>query len=350
MSTESVRGCRARGTLWTDARRIAFLAYLLSSLTVPLGAAQNARQIAQNAFPAVALLVTDDASGQPLSLGSGFVVRSGYVVTNLHVIEGAARGYAKVLGHEQKYDISGVSAVDETHDLVILSVSGLVAPSLELGDSRNVAVGDEIYAIGNPKGLEGTFSQGIVSGIRNVNTDVLLQITAPISPGSSGGPVLNDKGKVIGVAAATFTGGQNLNFAIPSSYVESLLSRVGKDVAPLSSRGTTAQNRSILNQLGGKTVEGVVGETLSWESDVLQWGDYSFSVRNKLNQSVEDVYCLVIFMDETKTPIDVDVVRFKGTIPAGLAKRVKSKVDGSVQKLTRWLQFRVLDFRIVESQ
>ena len=79
---------------------------------------------------------------------------------------------------------------------------------------------------GNPQGLEGTFSQGIVSSIRVLGADKILQITAPISPGSSGGPVLNEKGQVIGVSVATFRGGQNLNFAIPSKLSQKVAWKV----------------------------------------------------------------------------------------------------------------------------
>ncbi len=324
--------------------------FFLLSLLVPPVAAQNPQQIAQKSFSSVALLVTEDVHGQPLGLGSGFVPLPGYILTNYHVVEGASRGQVKMIGRDQKYTIAGISAVDEIHDLVILSIPGLNAPALTLGDSADVSVGDPVYAIGNPKGLEGTFSQGIVSAIRHVNSEVLLQITAPISPGSSGGPVLNDKGKVIGVAAATYTGGQNLNFAIPSSYVESLLGRAKKDATPLAPGRVSSENRSILGQIGGKSVEGVVGENLDWTYQYNHFGYYSLSIRNQLNQPVEDVYCLVIFLDENKIPIDVDVVRYRGLIPAGLAKRLTGKVDGSVQKLTRWLEFRVSDFHIAESQ
>jgi len=96
-----------------------------------------------------------------------------------------------------------------------------------------VAVGDEVFVVGNPYGLEGTLSQGIMSGLRSVGPDSLLQITAPISPGSSGGQVLNSQGEVIGVAVATLTDGQNLNFAIPVSYLKAFLTEV-KSLRPLS--------------------------------------------------------------------------------------------------------------------
>ena len=203
---------------------IGWRALLCGAILMLVGAravhAQTAQQIAKRAFGSTVLLVLEDASGQPRSLGSGFFVLDDEIATNLHVVEGAATGYAKLVGQKTKYDLEGITAVDAERDLVVLKISAPGAHALSLGDSDSVQVGDSVYAVGNPQGLEGTFSQGIVSSIREVGEDTLLQITAAISPGSSGGPVLNGKGEVIGVSVATFKGGQNLNFAIPSEYLK----------------------------------------------------------------------------------------------------------------------------------
>ena len=99
----------------------------------------------------------------------------------------------------------------------------LALHGLPLGDSSAVEVGEEVYAVGNPEGLEGTFSQGIISGIRRVGDRDLIQITAPISHGSSGGPVLNKHGQVVGIAVGAIRTGQNLNFAIPASELQLLV-------------------------------------------------------------------------------------------------------------------------------
>ena len=153
-------------------------------------------EIAKNAFASTVLLVMEDANGQPLSLGSGFCVGDGKLASNIHVIAGAARGYAKLVGENTKYDIEGIAALSSETDLVVVKISGGCSQALSLGNSDAVQVGDSVYAVGNPQGLEGTFSQGIVSSIRELGSNKLLQITAPISPGSSGGPVLNEKGEV----------------------------------------------------------------------------------------------------------------------------------------------------------
>jgi hypothetical protein len=323
--------------------------------------AQTAQEIAKKAFQSTVLLVMEDANGQPKSLGSGFFVREGEIASNLHVVEGSARGYAKVVGQKTKFDIEGVTAVDAERDLVLLKVSSASTRFLAIGRSEDVQVGEPVYAVGNPQGLEGTFSQGIVSSIREVGTDRLLQITAPISPGSSGGPVLNTKGEVIGVSVATFRGGQNLNFAIPSSYLTALLSKPSR-LQPLKAAAAQKTDKSLLADLGGRSSEGVIGTQFVWESFVkyelsfFYDGEFSLSLKNQLREAVKGVYLLVIFYDSQDSPVDVSVVTYAGLIPAGLAKRVSGRTDGSVQKLTTprrsatpatKVEFRVLDFQIV---
>jgi len=294
--------------------------------------AQTAQEIAKKAFGSTLLLVMEDANNQPLSLGSGFFVRDGEVASNLHVVEGAARGYAKIIGQKAKYDIEGITTVDPERDLVVLKISGARAGALALGNSESVQVGETVYAVGNPQGLEGTFSQGIVSSIREVGTDKLLQITAPISPGSSGGPVLNGKGEVIGVSVATFKGGQNLNFAIPSNYLKTLLGKAGP-AKPLAQAKPAKSQRSILADLGGKNTEGVIGENFTYDGTSLPTGEYSFSLANRLRDPVRDIYCLIVFYDLEGKPLDVAMQRYSALIPGGLAKRIKGRVDESVEKL-----------------
>ena len=320
--------------------------------------AQTPQEVAKKTFRSVVLLVMEDQNGQPLSLGSGFFVADNLVATNLHVIEGASGGYAKLVGTSSKLNIDGTQGVDKLRDLALLRLSSAPAPSLVLGESEKVAVGDPVYAVGNPQGLEGTFSQGIVSGIRKLGSDTLLQITAPISPGSSGGPVLGSTGTVIGVAVATFQGGQNLNFAIPSSYLRSLMDKKG-DLAPLRNSARATGEKSILASLGDRGTEGVVGDQFQWS---WKWhgplaGGYSFSLRNNLRQPVRDIYYLVVFYDRSGAPIEVDPVHLREIVPAGLARRVTSGVHQSVQELTTpdnsqtpttRVEVRILDFRLVE--
>jgi hypothetical protein len=302
--------------------------FLLCFVDIP-AYAQTPQEIARKAFASTVLLVMEDANGQPFALGSGFFVRDGEIASNLHVVEGAARGYAKLVGKRKKYDIEGFTAVDPERDLVVLKISGRGARAVALGNSESVEVGETVYAVGNPQGLEGTFSQGIVSSIREVGDNKLLQITAPISPGSSGGPVLNDKGEVLGVSVATVRGGQNLNFAIPSNYLKALLGKAGS-VKSLSEAKPGKTQRSLFADIGGRSVDGVVGANLTYDSE---FGDFSFSLINKLRDPVRNVYCLIVFYDGQGTPLDVQAIHYSGVIPDGLAKRITGSVDPSVQHL-----------------
>jgi len=204
------------------------IAILLSIASACFG--QSARDIARVAFKSVVLLEMNDSNGQPLSLGSGFFISSGIIATNAHVIEGASSGTAKLVGDTHTLQILGTVAVDRNADLALLKVDSS-APSLVLGSSTSPAVGDNVYVVGNPLGLEGTFSAGIISGVRQIEEDSILQMTAPISPGSSGGPVMDNSGVVIGVAEATFSNGQNLNFAVPTLYLSKLLASVSKQLS-----------------------------------------------------------------------------------------------------------------------
>jgi S1-C subfamily serine protease len=288
--------------------------FLAIGIAVPANA-QNARQIAKRVFPSTVLLVMEDAKGQPLSQGSGFFVTPDTVATNFHVIEGSKSGFAKLVGKRQTFEVVGVVAVDQQHDLALLKLKGVKAPSLKLAGGENVAVGDTVYAVGNPLGLEGTFTRGIVSGIRHSKTDAFLQISAPISPGSSGGPVLNSKGQVIGVATSTFKGGQNLNFAVPSTYVKAAIASmtsprqlVGIQILPKPKGGVGGR---------GKSIDGVAVTHLQRNSS---YGFY-YSVRNKTRRNIKNITILFILKDRLGEPIDTIRQRVEGEVPARLAKR-----------------------------
>ena len=197
--------------------------------TAPAQTTLPSEDIAEKALAATVYLEMRDKNGKTLGISSGFFVKSNLIATNYHVIEGAAKGTAKLVDKNKKYKIEGVTAIDKGNDLVLLQVPAYgiygvkgIKP-LSLGDSDKVRIGETVYVAGNPKGLEGTFSDGIISSRRDKLTKERLQMTAPISPGSGGGPVLNRKGEVIGVSFLTVQGGQNLNFAIPSRFLMPLL-------------------------------------------------------------------------------------------------------------------------------
>ena len=187
------------------------------------------QQIAEKALAATVSLEIKDTNDAILSRGSGFFVRHNLIATNYHVIKKATQSTAKLVGKKTKYIIEGITATDETNDLVLLKVTAQSINPLPLGDSDTVRIGDTVYVVGNPKGFEGTFSNGIISSVREGHNKKEFQMTAPISPGSSGGPVLNDKGEVIGVSVRIYPGqgAQNLNFASHSNALKRLLARSG---------------------------------------------------------------------------------------------------------------------------
>lgn len=264
---------------------------------------QNAIPLAQKALDSTVLLITKDTHNKPLSFGSGFFVGNDLIATNLHVGHGAGKCIAKLFSQEMMYEIEGYTAIDPENDLIILKVKDInesVAP-LNLGNSVSIHIGETIYAIGNPKGYEGTVSNGIISGIREA--DKLIQMTAPISRGSSGGPVINSKGEVIGVSVLSRRDAQNLNFAIPSVYLEKMIAAA--KVLPLTPL--------LLAKLAGVIC---TNQELTWGNLNNTYNTYNLYLLNKRRTAIKNVYCLVIFKDERGKSIHLDFVEFSGEIPA----------------------------------
>jgi hypothetical protein len=180
--------------------------------------------IAKSSKGAIVTIITA-ANDKPIAQGTGFLVSAdGVIMTNYHVI---AKGNVAAVKFADgtTLPVDGVLATDKFHDLAILKIHGNAFPTLTLDNSDQVEVGEEVVAIGNPLGLELTVSNGIISGIRSDEreNDKLLQITAPISLGSSGGPLFNMFGKVVGINAMYLEGGESLNFAIPVNDAKRLL-------------------------------------------------------------------------------------------------------------------------------
>jgi tetratricopeptide (TPR) repeat protein len=176
--------------------------------------------------PAVVQVVIQDRHNQTIGTGTGFLVsRNGLIATNYHVIE-KAHAAQIVLSDKTLLPVAGVVAWDEEADLAIVQVAGQVsALPLELSKGDLPQVGAKVFAIGNPEGLTHTLSDGLVSAHRIDDRFTLIQTTAPISHGSSGGPLLAADGTVVGVTTAFLQVGQNLNFAVPASHVAELLVR-----------------------------------------------------------------------------------------------------------------------------
>jgi S1-C subfamily serine protease len=189
-------------------------------------AAVTPRQIAADAHAALLMVHAMSADGDTLGIGSGFVVSAdGMFVTNYHVIEEAERLSVSLLDGG-KYDQVQLVAADPASDLALMKIPGVTSlRPLRMGSDLRMEVGDKVYVMGNPLGMGGTFSDGMVSGLRPLEGVQMLQISAPISPGSSGGPVMNERGEVIGVATIMVMGGQNLNMAVPARYLSPMMAQ-----------------------------------------------------------------------------------------------------------------------------
>jgi hypothetical protein len=181
--------------------------------------------ISRDANGSIVSIVMSDKDGHPIAQGSGFLIsKNGQVVTNYHVIRNGRSAVIK-FPDGTFFAVDGVLVSDEDRDVAIIKMHGNGFKALTLGDSDQLKVGEEVVAIGNPLSLASTVSNGIVSAIRTVEAEggKFLQITAPISPGSSGGPLFNMAGKVVGITTSHLVGGQNLNFAIPINDVKPII-------------------------------------------------------------------------------------------------------------------------------
>ena len=158
----------------------------------------------------------------PDSQGSGVVLASGEVVTNAHVIAGAQE---ITVQHGQDRWPARVIAADADFDLAILAVEGLTKPGVQMRDSNTLKVGERVYAVGAPQGYELTLTDGLVSALRPTNGAALIQISVPISPGSSGGGLFDTSGRLVGITTSTRVNSQNLNFAHPCEWIASLRTR-----------------------------------------------------------------------------------------------------------------------------
>jgi len=196
-----------------------------SPMAPPPPAKLTTAQIADRATPSVVVVENFDEGGEKAGQGSGYVFSGdGIIITNYHVIRGAKSLTVRIPGQEP-YRVDSVLGYEIDHDVAALQLTSSSLPALLTETVEEPKVGDRVVAIGAPLGLESTVSEGIVSALRDASTMHIIQTTASISPGSSGGPLLNEYGKVIGLTTSTVRDGQSLNFVVSARHVSELLSR-----------------------------------------------------------------------------------------------------------------------------
>jgi tetratricopeptide (TPR) repeat protein len=196
---------------------------LVFLLPLPTPAQDLLPELVRRIKPSAVAIETFDSHGEKLSRGSGFFVEPDRIVTNRHVLEGAYRADVHS-STGSVFPVKGILAVDAEGDLALLKID-LPNPQIRplSLDKTSPQEGESVVVIGNPLGLEGSVTNGIVSAVRDIPTfGRIIQITAAISAGSSGSPVVNMQGQVIGIATLQITGGQSVNFAIPSERISQL--------------------------------------------------------------------------------------------------------------------------------
>jgi serine protease Do len=207
----------------------------------PARAQESLPELIKKVLPAVVTVAGFNAQGKPIRIGSGFFVDpQGHLITNLHVIKGVARAEVK-LPKGEIYPLTEMVAADDKADLVklVVKLPGGSPHYLAVSSARP-EVGEHVVVLGSPLGLERTVTDGMVSAIRTIkDRGEFLQISAPISPGSSGGPVVNMRGQVIGIATFQVRG-QNINFAVPGYRVLAL-----KDEPPRPLPGLGADGKAL---------------------------------------------------------------------------------------------------------
>jgi trypsin-like peptidase len=357
--TSSTDHGRASSPL-SSSRRIGIAASLALVALLPLAAPVVAQEpesltarIARENLPSVVTLIALDDRDQPLALGSGFfITRDGVIVTNAHVVGGAAKVLVRWRGQ------SGIAIkilnFARKYDLVTIQTSFTSTPAVLLADSDTAAVGQDIIVLGSPQGLEGTVSTGIIGGLRILAGVRYLQITAPISPGSSGGPVFNSQGRVIGISTATSSKGQNLNFALPANLL--------RDVPPATIAFTAAKPAQFDLRDGDRLKDLVFFNNIIEEFGVFAEGNtlaaLTASLQNRTSDTISDVRVLVVVKSPRGEVLDFHLRDFKGTvIPPGLAKQVSIPI--ATRGFRMWgsgidydrgtYEIRLLDYKIVSS-
>lgn len=185
---------------------------------------KSAQQIYEERSPNIALIKVANQSNTPVSQGSGVVIDNGVVITNCHVVRNGTQINVKVGNNDAS---ARVDVADEELDLCRLSVAGLAAPVTPMGAGDTLKVGQKVFAIGAPQGLDLTISEGIISSLRTTPYGNVIQTTAAVSPGSSGGGLFDESGKLVGIVTFQVRSGQNLNFAVPSDWIGQMRSRSG---------------------------------------------------------------------------------------------------------------------------
>lgn len=281
----------------------------------------TAEDIYKNTASKVAMILSYK-DGIPYSQGSGFFIDKNTLVTNFHCVAGADKIEFKITGDDEIYKGAKVVKASDDYDLAIISTKQDF-PFVKIDSLGKEEVGSKVYAIGNPRGLEGTISDGILSGKRDNEGIEYLQITAPISPGNSGGPVLNEKGEVIGVATFTFRNSQSLNFAMPIKYISNCEAYVMNENPQKKQLYTDKDNAVSIAKFS------IVSHYDPCKAFV--------SIRNNTEQDVSGIVGQMIFYDSAGEMYDYFDFKISETISSKMTKQTYIEVgDNRIHPNQYW--------------
>ena len=246
---------------------------------------KSAKEVFAEVARSVVVVLALDSSGDTSAQGSGVVVGKNQVATNCHVIDKAKKIVVRQalesdIGQSYQMD-AAILAQDDERDLCLLFVGELseppAAPIVKMGAAKALSIGEEIFAIGAPKGLDLSLSRGIVSQLRRLDdrqTAPFVQTDAAISPGSSGGGLFNDEGLLVGITTFKRVGGENLNFAIPTEWIEDLQKKGQAELAVKELRWAVGNNelKEVARLL--ETGTDVNGKTQKIGATPLHWAAY----------------------------------------------------------------------------
>jgi Flp pilus assembly protein TadD len=229
-------------------RVLVVICLLLVTALLPSPAeAASAEVVFSTASGAVVIVEARDADGSVRTLGSGVAVAPGLIVTNFHVVR---NGKSIVVRQAGKKQSASIAASDARRDLSLLRLKETRLSPVGMRASSSLRVGERVYAIGAPEGLELSLSEGVVSALRPVVDGSYIQTSAAISHGSSGGGLFDSSGRLIGITTFTIVKGQNLNFAIPTDWITALLDGVA---APPTGGGSASSGISSTVQASAET-------------------------------------------------------------------------------------------------
>lgn len=294
-------------------KRLYFVIFIITVCYTNGASAKTPSEVYELASMSTVIVKTYNSKGVMRGFGSGVFLPDGTVATNCHVISNAER---LVVRFKKKEYQAKTKYTDWERDTCTIVPIGLKAKPVELGTTQGLRVGTRVYAIGSPKGFELTFSEGIVSSLREVDGGKYIQITSPISPGSSGGGLFDKNGKLLGLTSFYVAEGQNLNFAIPVEWIKELPVRhmISKHsnftLLDWINRSTVLQEKKDWERMivhCRRWAEAMPNESFSWFSlaiahagsgqtaEAIVYCKKSLSIKPS---QAEAWYCLGVFYDE----------------------------------------------------